>query len=126
MQEIDLERDNIILLTIASRGFDAMPQDYAFLKRYALLNIYYELVDSKLKGLSTKELESALKSRAKAHIDQKCNFAGIKAHRDATGDKSTKAFLLNNPLYWKTFLQKVKKLTSNENIGTDKTNCRVT
>lgn len=112
MQEIDQERDNIILMAIASRGFVAIPLDYIFLKRYALLNIYYELVDSTKNGLSTKELELALKSRAKSHIDQRCSFEAIKAHRDMEGDKQTKAFLLNNPIYWRIFLNRLKKIAT--------------
>ena len=46
MERIEQEKEYIILLSIARYGYAAIPQDYNFLSRHAMLNIYYEILKS--------------------------------------------------------------------------------
>ena len=41
-----------MLLSIARYGYAAIPQDYKFLSRHAMLNIYYEILKSYTSGMS--------------------------------------------------------------------------
>lgn len=118
MEQIEQEKDYIILSSIAMNGFKAMPQDYAFLKRYSLLNIYYEIVLSATAGMPTALLEGVIKDRANSHIDEGCRYGAITEYKESNGVKETKAFLGNNPLYWRTLLKKLKK-NVNEYVEAD-------
>lgn len=48
-QQMNKEKEKIILLSMARYGYAAMPQDYNFLRRHSLLNIYLEIVDRSIK-----------------------------------------------------------------------------
>lgn len=106
--QLHIERDNIILASIAKFGCDVMPQDYRFLNQYFLKNLYFEIVNNKTANLPTSHLESAVKQQASLQISEDCNFDAIKSFRDRYGDKDTKA-LLGHPRYWKVFLYILRK-----------------
>ena len=48
-----------MLLSIARYGYAAIPQDYKFLSRHAMLNIYYEILKSYTSGMSIEHLDKA-------------------------------------------------------------------
>ena len=109
MEQIEKEKDNIILQSIVKYGFEAIPQDYVFLNRYSMFNIYIEIVNSSTSGRSTKHLEGAVKKHAALQLSDDCKFTAFRAYRETHGAKETKDLLNNNSFYWKTLLNILKK-----------------
>lgn len=64
MERIEQEKEYIILLSIARYGYAAIPQDYNFLSRHAMLNIYYEILKSYTSGMSVEHLDRAVRQHA--------------------------------------------------------------
>lgn len=68
------ERDNFMLSCIVDYGFMAMPQDYVFLKKYSLLNIYFQIIANSTAGRTIQHLEEAAKSQASLQVNTDCKF----------------------------------------------------
>lgn len=61
MQQMNKEKEKLILLSITRYGYLAMPQDYKFLRRHSLLNIYLEIVNRSMSGGDIRLLEKTAK-----------------------------------------------------------------
>ena len=68
------ERDNFMLSCIVDYGFMAMPQDYVFLKKYSLLNIYFQIIANSTAGRTIQHLEEAAKSQASLQVNTDCKL----------------------------------------------------
>lgn len=113
MNKLDIEKEYIIMCSIARFGYDAMPQDYAFLSRHSLLQFYYEMLNRKTTGRPTKDLDNLIKSEVEAAITE-CDLSHLRAYRKQHGNKETKLLFSNNDYYWKTFLVEIKKSNVHE------------
>lgn len=110
MKKMEQEKEKIILLSITRYGYLAMPQDYNFLRRHSLLNIYFEIIDRSTAGGDIRLLEKSVKNDATiqaAAIESDYSF--LKEYKTVCGNKEVKQYLDNNNLYWKTFLSELKK-----------------
>lgn len=82
---------------MARYGYAAMPQDYNFLRRHSLLNIYLEIVDRSIKGGDIRLLEKSVKSDASLHAASiQSDFACLKEYKLSAGNKQAKLFLDDN------------------------------
>ena len=109
-QQMNKEKEKIILLSMARYGYAAMPQDYNFLRHHSLLNIYLEIVDRSIKGGDIRLLEKSVKSDASLHAASiQSDFACLKEYKLSAGNKQAKLFLDDNNFYWRTFLSELKK-----------------
>lgn len=111
MGEIEQEKDYIILECIIKTGYPAMPMNYAFLKRYSLLNNYYGIVDNITSGADYKHLEEAAKQQAKLQ-QGKIQITGLNALKkfmSVNGIDKTKELFNGDRIYWRCFCQKIKK-----------------
>lgn len=109
MERIEQEKEYIILLSIAHYGYAAIPQDYKFLSRHAMLNIYYEILKSYTSGMSIEHLDKAVKRHAALQIGRMDDIDALCAYRKAKGNKETKRLLGDNIYYWKVLLNEIKK-----------------
>ena len=109
MERIEQEKEYIILLSIARYGYAAIPQDYNFLSRHAMLNIYYEILNSYTSGRSIKHLDKAVKQHAALQIGREDDIGALCEYRKSKGNKETKRLLGNNTYYWKVLLNEIKK-----------------
>lgn len=106
-----IEKEYIILRSISRHGYAAMPQDYDFLTRHSMLNIYLEIVKSSSAGLSIANWEKAVKQHAADLLSTRSLYPDtLRAYKLSHGTKDTKAFLDNNDCYWKTLLNELKKI----------------
>ncbi len=120
MDQIKKEIEYIMLVSIARSGFEAMPQDYAFLKRYSLLSFYIEIINARTERRPAKHFEGAAKAQAAesaALLDGASFIVDLRAYFEAKGRKATKEILGNNVLYWNSFL---KLLKNDEHTSPDK------
>lgn len=108
MEKIDKEKEYIILLSISRYGYEAMPQDYVFLSRYSMLNIYFEIVKSKTIGRDIKHLEQAAKHQAAIQLTD-AGVDTLREYKSAHGNKETKRLLNDSTYYWKSLLRELKK-----------------
>lgn len=108
MDKIKQEKDYIMLLSIARYGYIAMPLDYAFLSRYSLMKIYFQILDGRAAGLNTKPFENAVKMHAVNQLPA-VDLSALRAYRADHGNKKTKELLGNNGFYWKVLLSELKK-----------------
>lgn len=102
------EKDYIMLLSIARYGYVAMPLDYAFLSRYSLIQVYFQILDGRAAGLNTKPFEDAVKVHAGNQLPV-VDLSALRAYRADHGNKKTKELLGNNGFYWKVLLSELKK-----------------
>lgn len=109
MERIEQEKEYIILLSIARYGYAAIPQDYNFLSRHAMLNIYYEILKSYTSGMSVEHLDRAVRQHAALQLGGMNDIGALCAYRKAKGNKETKRLLGNNTYYWKVLLNEIKK-----------------
>lgn len=109
MERIEQEKEYIILLSIARYGYAAIPQDYNFLSRHAMLNIYYEILKSYTSGMNVEHLDRAVKQHAALQLGGMNDIGALCAYRKAKGNKETKRLLGNNTYYWKVLLNEIKK-----------------
>ena len=91
-----------MLLSIARYGYAAIPQDYKFLSRHAMLKSYTS-------GMSIEHLDKAVKRHAALQIARMDDIDALCAYRKAKGNKETKRLLGNNIYYWKVLLNEIKK-----------------
>lgn len=104
IQQMNKEKEKLILLSITRYGYLAMPQDYSFLRRHSLLNIYLEIVDRSMKGGDIRLLEKTAKNDASLHAASiQSDFSCLKEYKLSAGNKLTKLFLDGNNYYWRTF-----------------------
>ena len=101
MERIEQEKEYIILLSIARYGYAAIPQDYNFLSRHAMLNIYYEILKSYTSGMSVEHLDRAVRQHAALQLGGMNDIGALCAYR--------KGLLGNNTYYWKVLLNEIKK-----------------
>jgi hypothetical protein len=94
---------------IARYGYAAIPQDYNFLSRHAMLNIYYEILKSYTSGMSVEHLDRAVRQHAALQLGGMNDIGALCAYRKAKGNKETKRLLGNNTYYWKVLLNEIKK-----------------
>lgn len=113
MERIEQEKEYIILLSIARYGYAAIPQDYNFLSRHAMLNIYYEILKSYTSGMSVEHLDRAVRQHAALQLGGMNDIGALCAYRKAKGNKETKRLLGNNTYYWKVLLNEIKKKAMN-------------
>lgn len=113
MSELDKEIDNIKLRAIMKHGYSAMPQHYLFLKRYSLLNIYYEIVNRRVNDCSIANLDRAIKDEASMQVDKTCGYEHLKKFFEMNGIEKTKALFDNNNFYWRNFLSIIRKKNDN-------------
>ena len=113
MERIEQEKEYIILLSIARYGYAAIPQDYNFLSRHAMLNIYYEILKSYTSGMSVEHLDRAVRQHAALQLGGMNDIGALCAYRKAKGNKETKRLLGNNTYYWKVLLNEIKKEAMN-------------
>jgi hypothetical protein len=110
MQQMNKEKEKLILLSITKYGYLAMPQDYKFLRRHSLLNIYLEIVNRSMSGGDTRLLEKTAKSDASLHAASiQSDFSCLEEYKLSVGNKQAKLFLDGNNYYWRTFLSELKK-----------------
>jgi len=108
MDKIKQEKEYIMLLSIARYGYIAMPLDYAFLSRYSLIQIYFQILDGRASGLNTKPFEDAVKVHV-GNLLSAVDLSELRAYKAAYGNKKTKELLGNNDFYWKVLLSELKK-----------------
>ncbi len=85
MERIEQEKEYIILLSIARYGYAAIPQDYNFLSRHAMLNIYYEILKSYTSGMSVEHLDRAVRQHAALQLGGMNDIGALCAYRKAKG-----------------------------------------
>ena len=108
-EQIRKEKDFVILKSIAKHGYSVMPQDFAFLTRYSLMNIYIEIIKNLTSDRPTIHLERACKAQAEAFaLLPDRDLSGLRTYRQNHGDQKTKE-LLGAPLYWKMLLTLLRK-----------------
>ncbi|MEG0580230.1 MAG: hypothetical protein RR490_09980 [Niameybacter sp.] len=107
MEKIEVEKEYIMLLSISKYGYDAMPQDYTFLSRYSMLNMYLEIVKSKTFSRDIKHIEQAVKQQAKIQLTD-MNVDALREYKSKNGNKETKRYLNNNEYYWKALLRELR------------------
>lgn len=120
MEQIEKEIDYIILYCIAHRGFDAMPQNHAFLARYSLLNIYIDILTLTTNDKRAEHFEEAAKAQAAILLDSGYSINALREYLEKNGRKATKALFAGNSMYWSSFL-KVLKNRNNGHTQADKT-----
>ena len=89
MERIEQEKEYIILLSIARYGYAAIPQDYNFLSRHAMLNIYYEILKSYTSGMSVEHLDRAVRQHAALQLGGMNDIGALCAYRKAKGNKES-------------------------------------
>lgn len=109
MDQLKKEIDYVMLNCIVRHGFEAMPQDYAFLTRHYLLSIYLELVKVSTARRPIKPLEEAAKSQASIQLESGCNIDSLREYYREHGRIATKALFGDNILYWQSFLKLLKR-----------------
>lgn len=109
METIDQEKEYIILLSIARYGYSAMPQNFKFLSRYSMQNLYFDLVNGVSKGINTKPWEDAVKEHASNLLPVESDVENLRKYKLSHGNKETKKLLDGNTLYWKVLLSELKK-----------------
>lgn len=122
MDQIKKEIEYIMLVSITRCGFEAMPQDYVFLKQYSLLSSYIEIMNARTSRRPTKHFEGAAKVQARESailLDDASSIVALREYFEANGRKATKLLLSNNILYWNSFL---KLLKNDEHTSPDKQN----
>lgn len=107
--DLDQEKDYIILLAIAINGYSAMPQDYSFLNRYALKNLYFEILINSTSRRDIRHLEKAAMSQARMFLPASCDFQALRTYKEVYGNKGARALLGENPTYWKVFQNVLRK-----------------
>lgn len=107
--DLDKEKDYIILHAIAANGYSSMPQDYNFLSRYSLKELYYQILKNSVSGLSISHLEKAAKVQAKMALPETCNFCALRSFKDTHGTQKTKVLLGENETYWKVLKSILRK-----------------
>lgn len=105
-----IEKEYIILRSISRYGYAAIPQNYDFLTKYSMLNIYLEIVKSSTAGLNIANWEKALKQHAADLVSTRSlSFGALRTYKSSHGAKDTKILLDNNDCYWKTLLNELKR-----------------
>lgn len=108
METIEKEKEYIILRSIVKYGSPATPQDYAFLTRNSMLDLYFQILNSVSKGINTKPFEDALKAHA-ANLMFEVDLDILRKYKSNNGNKKTKELLDSNDYYWKVLLSELKK-----------------
>lgn len=116
MDQLSKEIDYIILLSISRNGFPAMPQDYLFLRRYGLLNLYYEILHRRTNDMNYDSIEKSVKQEALRFLHPVTLFS-LRAYRKQHGISPTKALFSNNVCCYRTLLSELRK--SNAKIHSD-------
>lgn len=109
MDKIEQEKDYIILLSISRYGYAAMPQNYNFLSRHTMLDIYYAILKSYTAGVDIKHLDIAVKQQAALQLKTDIDIDALREYKLSHGNKETKKLLDNNIFYWKVLLSELKK-----------------
>jgi len=107
--DLDKEKDYIILHAISINGYSSMPQDYSFLTRYSLKDLYYQILNNSVSGMNIAHLEKAAKIQAKMALPEDCNFCALRSFKDTHGPKKTKVLLGENETYWKVLKSILRK-----------------
>lgn len=102
--ELKIECENILLESIHRYGFSVCPQNYYILKKYSLLNIYYNILDNNMSGIPVTHLNEALKTQALAQKKKDCNFCELQRFLIENGEIKTKEILYNNSTYYKILI----------------------
>lgn len=103
------EAEQIILRAIFNRGYESLPLDYFFLKKYNLMNIYFIGVRHSLKGCSMETYRKFLRDEIREHLKES-NFPQMTSLYRQEGKEKIMPLLMNNENYYRTF----KNLIRNE------------
>lgn len=108
-QPIDREKDNIILKSISIYGSEAVPQNYKFLSRYGLKNLYYDILNCYTGDEDAEPFEAAMKTLARKKLPECCSVPFLSDYKKKHGNIMTKELLDGSPLYWKVFTNLLKR-----------------
>lgn len=100
------EVEQIILRTMVKEGMDAAPQDYEFLNKYNLKQIYFYSIDCSMNGAGI-DLKSPVLDRLKKAINN-TKFPLLYDEYKKNGKAGVMRKLLNNEAYYRTFLKCIK------------------
>ena len=102
----DDEIEQIILRTIMQQGSEAIPQNYEFLQKYNLKEVYFHSIDLSMSGISLdlkKDLANMLRNFI---VDPQ--FEYLKNLYKRCGKTAVMSELYHNELYYRTFLKCIK------------------
>lgn len=107
MMDMRDEVEQIILRTMVKEGMDAAPQDYEFLMKYNLKQIYFYSIDSSMNGAGI-DLKSPILEKLKKAIIEDTTFPLLHDEYKKNGKAGVMKKLLNNEAYYKTFLKCIR------------------
>lgn len=105
------EVEQIILRTMVKEGMDAAPQDYEFLMKYDLKQIYFYSIDCSMNGAGIDLKSPILEKLKKAIINT--TFPLLHDEYKKNGKAGVMKKLLNNEAYYKTFLKCIRMVSKN-------------
>lgn len=101
------EVEQIILRSILKDGLDAVPQDYEFIMKYNLKQIYFSKIEFSMHGIGIDIKSSALEKLKKAIIED-ASFPLLHDEYKKNGKAGVMQKLHNNETYYKTFLKCIR------------------
>lgn len=101
------EVEQIILRSILKDGLDAVPQDYEFIMKYNLKQIYFSKIEFSMHGIEIDIKSSALEKLKNAIIED-ASFPLLHDEYKKNGKAGVMKKLLNNEAYYKTFLKCIR------------------
>lgn len=100
------EIEQVILRTIMRKGLDAIPNNYEFLMKYNLKEVYFHSIDLSMSGFPL-DLKSELCHLLKDSV-LKIDFSHLKTLYYRCGKSAIMNELYNNELYFQTFIKCIK------------------
>lgn len=115
--DINEEIDQVILQSILRFGADAIPMDYAFLNRYGLKYIYFQSINTRMEGMSIREINRRLFTHIRSLI-RDTDFPLLRELYSHGGKKCIYGLLYWNNLYYKTVKLKIKSHDNSHRLHT--------
>lgn len=101
------EVEQIILRSILKDGLDAVPQDYLFITKYDLKQIYFSKIEFSMHGIEIDIKSSTLEKLKKADFED-ASFPLLHDEYKKSGKSGVMQKLHNNETYYKTFLKCIR------------------
>jgi hypothetical protein len=107
MMNMKDEVEQIILRTMLKDGMSAAPQNYEFLMKYGLTELYFYSIDCSMNGVTLDSKSPALDKIRKVIIND-ITFPLLQNEYKKNGKTGVMKKLYDNEAYYKTFLKCIR------------------
>lgn len=94
------ELELLILEAVSKYGISLLPGNYKFLKKYGLLNLYFNFIESSMNNIPSAQFDAAISKHAGNYVPSVVSYPILATYYQEYGDAGFKKLLQENELFF--------------------------